>query len=120
MLRNRFIQVKTEYSSESYFEELLEAGVEIYQYQSGFIHSKILIVDQFLSSIGSANMDFRSFEQNLEINAMIYDSNFARILNEIFIEDLTNSSQILLENWQKRNKKHRLFESLSRLLAPLL
>ncbi len=109
-----------QYSSQSYFEELLEAGVQIFQYEKGFIHSKILVIDDLLSSIGSANMDFRSFEQNLEVNAIIYSESFAEKVDIIFTEDLSFSKEIHLSHWQLRNRRHRLLESLSRLLAPLL
>lgn len=109
-----------QFSSRSYFEDLMEMGVEIYLYQTGFIHSKIIIVDGLLSSIGTANMDFRSFEQNMEVNAIIYDRDTASQLTRQFLIDLDNSEKINPESWKNRSRLIKIIESFSRLFAPLL
>ena len=70
--------------------DLLDSGVNIYTYQNGFIHSKILMIDDEISSIGSANMDFRSFELNFEVNAFIYDEDIAKQLRQAFEKILSN------------------------------
>ena len=109
-----------QYSSESYFEELLESGVRIFLYHGGFIHSKLLMVDGILSTIGTANLDFRSFEQNMEVNAIIYDRNVTNQLLEQFEEDLEHSREIDLERWKRRHRLRKIAESFARILAPIM
>lgn len=108
------------YASRSYFPKLLEAGVEIYEYNEGFMHSKILIVDEELASIGTANMDMRSFHLNFEVNVFLYRTVSARHLVEQFNRDLAVSSPIDKETFKKRSIFIRLFESAARLFSPLL
>ena len=104
----------------SYIEELLEAGVRVYFYKGGFNHSKIMMVDGIISTIGTANMDIRSFEQNFEVNALIYDETITMELRERFLKDLDQSEEIDLIDWQKRSKGQKLKESMARLFTPLL
>lgn len=98
----------------------MSAGVKIYQYQKGFIHSKLMVSDDEVGMIGSTNMDFRSFEHNFEANAFMYDTNSALALKKIFLEDQKSSNMLLLREWEKRSWKERTIESVVRLLAPLL
>ena len=112
---NRLIQ----YSSMSFFEELLKAGINVFLYKKGFIHSKILLVDDVFASVGSANFDFRSFEQNLEVTAIIYDEEICRELEKSFAEDMKNSEVVKLENWQNRRFINKVQESVLRMFAPL-
>ena len=111
--------VMVQYSSRSYFEELLEAGISIYLYKKGFVHAKVLIVDGTISAIGTANMDFRSLEQNMEVNAIIYDRMINKKLMLQFEEDLKGSEQITQEEWRKRPAYEKAWESVSRIFAPL-
>lgn len=108
------------YASRSYFPELLEAGVKIFEYESGFLHSKIIIVDNELASIGTSNMDMRSFHLNFEVNAFLYRTNSTRTLVNDFLHDLTNSTEIEWDTFKKRSIWKRMVESTSRLLSPLL
>jgi len=108
------------YASRSYFPELLEAGVKIYEYSKGFLHSKIMIVDGELASIGTANMDMRSFHLNFEVNAFLYHTDSTKKLVADFLEDLKYSSQINNEIFRRRPLSIRVMESVSRLLSPLL
>ncbi|MCH1626228.1 cardiolipin synthase [Fredinandcohnia quinoae] len=108
------------YASRSYFPFLLEAGVKIYEYEKGFMHSKIVIVDNELASIGTANMDMRSFHLNFEVNAFLYKTNSTDRLVSDYIQDIDNSSQIQESMFKKRSLWQRIFESLCRLLSPLL
>ena len=108
------------WSSFSYIEELLEAGVRIFFYQAGFIHSKYLIVDDVFSTVGTTNLDFRSLETNFEVNAFIYDETFTASLEKQFINDLQNSREIFLKEWTQRGWFFRLRESLAHLVSPLL
>jgi len=104
----------------SYIEELLEAGVRMFFYKGGFNHSKIMMVDGIISTIGTANMDIRSFEQNFEVNALVYDEVITMELRKRFLEDLNQSEEIDLISWQKRSKGQKLKESMARLFTPLL
>ena len=110
----------THYGSLSYIKEALEAGVKVYFFEKGFLHSKLMVSDDCFSSVGSTNIDFRSFEHNFEINAFMYDQESAKSVKEIFLRDQRNSTQIFLKNWEKRPFTQRVVESTVRLLAPLL
>ena len=107
-------------ASMSYMKEVLEAGVKVYLYSDGFNHSKTMVVDGVLSSVGTANMDFRSFDQNFEVNAFVYDEEVAGVLTEQFEKDKNHCIPLRLSRWQQRPIRRRLAESASRLLAPLL
>lgn len=107
-------------TSKSYYKELLEIGVEIYQYQKGFVHAKTMVCDSFVSSVGTANLDQRSFHLNFEINSFIFDKKFSNQLRDVFFEDLKNCTQIELEAWINRPFYVRFFERLVRLMAPLM
>ncbi|MCK9328535.1 MAG: cardiolipin synthase [Candidatus Cloacimonetes bacterium] len=108
------------YGTHSYYEELLESGVKIYEYLDGFIHSKVFLADDFIVSVGSANMDIRSFKQNFELNALVYDKSFALEMKNIILSDLKNSKCIKLEEYKDRNIFKKILESLARLFSPLL
>ena len=104
----------------SYLGQLLASGVKIYFYQKGFIHAKTLTVDSLVSSIGSANMDQRSFSLNFEVNAFIYEKEIAQQLEKDFQEDLRSSQQLTLQDFRQRSLGHHLLESIARLFSPLL
>lgn len=108
------------YASRSYFPELLEAGVKVYEYQRGFMHSKIIIVDHELASIGTSNMDMRSFHLNFEVNAFLYRTKSMQKLVAEYLNDLDFSKQLDYETFKERNIGLRLLESTARLLSPLL
>lgn len=112
--------IVTMLSTRSYIKELLESGVKIYFYQKGFLHSKIFVSDDMLTSIGSANMDFRSFEQNFEVTAFVYDSNIAMHMKYAFLNDLDDSYQVQLDKWVTRPIWEKAKESFARLFSPLL
>ena len=104
----------------SYLDELMEAGVKIYRYRKGFLHSKLLVCDDSLSSVGSTNMDFRSLEHNFEVNAFMYDRSSALTLKELFLSDLKDAELLLLKSWRMRPWYQKVKESVIRLFAPLL
>ncbi len=111
----------TAWSSRSYLRELHEAGAHVYLYEGGFLHSKLMIIDDMLSTCGSTNVDFRSFENNFEANVFIYDETTARRLKEVFLNDRAQSTSLNnMVEWVQPNFVHRLWESLVRLLSPLL
>lgn len=108
------------YASRTYFPELMEAGMRIYAYNRGFMHSKIIIVDGELASIGSSNMDMRSFHLNFEVNCFLYKSESVQKLVDDFEEDLMFSDELLYEQFKNRPLRKRLLESICRLASPLL
>ncbi len=107
-------------ASRSFIKEMLRAGVKVYFYAKGFLHSKTMTFDSSLTLIGSANFDSRSFEQNFEVEAFIYDEKVTEEANEIFVEDQRHSEIVSLREWAKRPITVRFMESLVRLFAPLL
>lgn len=110
----------THLGSHSYLADVLRAGVKVYFYKKGFLHSKLMVSDDMLSTVGSTNVDFRSFEHNFEVNAFMYGMETALQMKEIFMEDQRESTQIFLKNWVKRPWRQKAMESVVRLLAPLL
>jgi cardiolipin synthase len=96
-------------ASHSFIDEMVKAGVKVYLYLPGFLHSKLTVIDDDLSTIGSANMDFRSFEHNFEVNAFVYQNDFALSMKKVFMEDVENS-QLLVLPWLKRPLKQRIIE----------
>ncbi|MGY0392758.1 cardiolipin synthase [Bizionia sp. KMM 8389] len=108
------------HATNSYLERLLNADVKVYRYTKGFIHAKTMVVDDLFSTIGTANLDYRSFNINFEINALIYNKETSVELKELFLDDITTSEILSLENWQQRSKFCKLKESYCRLWSPLL
>ncbi len=104
----------------SYLGRALEAGVRVYQYENGFLHSKAIVIDDFISIVGSSNMDERSFAQNFEANAFIYETNTAIKLKELFLKDMENCKELTLESWSHRKRRQKFKESLARLFSPIL
>ena len=110
----------THLGSHSYLKDIMKAGVKVYFYQKGFLHSKLMVSDDILSTVGSTNMDFRSFEHNFEVNAFMYDEDTALRMKEIFLRDQKEAVLVPLKTWVKRPLHQRAMESVVRLLAPLL
>ena len=110
-----------DWASRSYLREINEAGAKVYLYEPGFLHSKLLISDDSLVSCGSTNVDFRSLENNFEANVFIYDEGTALRLKKVFLDD--QSQSVLLSDVPNRLHPKfyaRLWESLTRLVSPLL
>lgn len=107
-------------ANKSFYQDCLEAGIRIFEKGGRFIHSKAMVSDDYLSIIGSANMDYRSLELNYEINAYIYNEEIATKNRMIFMEDIKECREIRLEDWKKRPWYRKLFQSVMRLFAPLL
>ncbi len=110
----------SKWCTESYVEELLEAGVRVYLFKGGFYHSKLLLIDGVWSSVGSANMDFRSLETNFETNAVIYDKAINRQLVESFNNDLQQAVEVNITAWRQRTPLEKLKASFARLFSPLM
>lgn len=110
-----------EWASLSYVVETLAAGVKIKLYEGGFNHSKLLVADNEVSTCGSTNIDFRSFENNFESNVFFYDRQMALRIKELYMADEAQSVDFNdVDTLRHRPYLHRLTESLFRLLAPLL
>ena len=110
-----------EWASRSYVTETVEAGVKVLFYQPCFNHSKLLVSDDSLCTCGSTNVDFRSFENNFECNAFIYDRDVALRMKQVFLEDEKDSTPLEeLSVFYHRPFLNRLWESLVRLLSPLM
>lgn len=111
-----FVYRATQY----YAHELAKDGVKIYYYENGFIHSKTMVVDDRLASVGSANMDYRSFKLNFEVNAFLYDEKLAVQLAELFEKDQRLSRLMTAEAFDNQSLYLRFKQSFCRLLSPIL
>lgn len=110
----------SDHCTSSYLKEILDAGVRVFRYNKGFLHSKAIVIDDFISIVGSANMDERSFTSNFEVNAFIYEKKTALELKNLFFDDLKNCYEIISDNWQNRPKHQKIKESVARLFSPLV
>lgn len=108
------------WASRSYIAELLEAHIKVYLYTEGFNHSKIMTIDNHFSSIGTANMDNRSFEDNFEVTAMIYDREVTDCIEQRFLRDLEGCVRLTRRRWATRPRMEVFKESVARLFSPLL
>lgn len=120
MIPNRSDSKLSDACTFSYLGEILEAGVKVYQYTEGFLHSKAIVIDDFISIIGSANLDERSFNQNFEVNAFVFEQRTALKLKHLFMEDIKNCRIITLQNWNERKRTQKLNESFARLFSPIV
>ncbi len=110
----------TNWAAQSYFERLLEAGVKILLYTKGFLHAKAIIVDDVFCSVGTANLDYRSFNTNFEVNCMLYDRSLNKQLAAHFEEDARHCQVLDFNRWKQRPVSLKIAQSLARLLSPLL
>ncbi len=108
------------WASRSFIDDMLEAGVKFYLYEKGFNHSKLLVCDDNLCSCGSANVDFRSFENNFEANAFIYDTKTVNEMKKVLFDDMAHCRRLDAETFDKRPFLEKLWESVMRLFSPLL
>lgn len=108
------------WASRSYISELLDAKIKVYLYTKGFNHSKVITIDNHFSSIGTANMDNRSFEDNFEVTTIIYDHGITNTLEQQFLIDLQDSTPLQRRQWSKRPRSEQFKESVARLFSPLL
>ncbi|WP_222983486.1 cardiolipin synthase [Flagellimonas meishanensis] len=105
----------------AYFESYLRAGIKIYLYNDGFLHSKTIACDDKIASVGTANMDNRSFQHNYESNAVLYDADLCKQLKNDFFEDCKKST--LLDDheaYSDRPWSQKLVEGMAKLMSPLL
>ena len=108
--------IPVQYTGRGYYEELLEAGVRIFEYQASMMHAKTVLVDDAWALVGSANMDERSMEINEENLLGVAERGFAQAIAEGFERDLARSKEIQLEQWRRRPAYHRVLEKVALLL----
>ncbi len=120
MLPERSDSRVVDLASHSYLDDMVQAGVKIAFYTPGFLHSKLLLIDDDLAVVGSANMDFRSFEHNFEVNAFVYDRAFNARLAAIYETDLGDCRRVTPGDWFRRPRTRRWAESFMRIFSPLL
>ncbi len=111
-----FVQI----ASMSYLKDVLDTKVKVYFFEAGFLHSKLMTIDNSLTITGSANMDVRSFEHNFEIDAFIYNEATCEKAKKIFLKDMEHSTLLSVEEWDKRGRFEKFKESVMRLFSPLL
>ena len=107
-------------AAKSHYADLLNAGIEIYLYKKGFVHAKTMVIDRKVAIVGSANMDYRSFDLNFEVNAIVYDRKIASELADVFEEDLKHAKRINAKAWNNRPVHIQLAEKTAGLLSPIL
>ncbi|TJY42740.1 cardiolipin synthase [Cohnella pontilimi] len=104
----------------SYVDEMMSYGVRFWQYKRGFIHAKVVIVDNLMASVGTANMDLRSFFSNFETNALLFHEDRIADLERDFLQDLKDSQELELTAFRSRPRKEKAKQALARMLSPLL
>ena len=104
------------YAGRSYYEDLLEAGVKVYERKDAMLHAKTAVIDGVWSTIGSTNMDLWSFLRNYEVNAVILGPDFAGQMESLFSRDLQASNEIVEEEWRRRPLSERFKEWFARLM----
>jgi cardiolipin synthase A/B len=108
------------HAGHGYFAALLERGVRIFEYQAAVLHAKSVVADDFLSVVGSSNLDFRSFHFNAECNLVILDERVAETFTRAFEDDMAKSVEIVPSLWKGRSVAHRAGDALARALGPIL
>ena len=108
------------YASRSYYDELLSANIKIYEHQVALLHAKTALIDGVWSTVGSTNLDWRSFVNNQEINAVMLGQDFGMQMQQLFDADLASSKQITLQQWRQRSLGARIKEQSARLWARFL
>lgn len=108
------------YASFSYVTQCLRAGIKVYLYNPGMLHAKAMIVDDNIVTAGSTNFDFRSFENNFECNLLIYDRDVNLRMRDIFFRDMGQCTKLSYATWHKRPRVQRAWESIVRLVSPIL
>lgn len=120
LLAGRSAHHWTVLAGRSYYDSLLTAGVEIYEYERGLLHSKVLTIDGTWSLVGTPNFDSRSLMLNFEVAVAMYDERIAALLEAQFEADLEHATQVRPESWSERPTRHVLAENACRLLAPVM
>lgn len=109
------------YRATTYFAgEMVNAGAKVYIYDNGFLHAKTMVIDGEIASVGTANLDFRSFKLNFEVNAFIYDPVIAQDLKQIYEKDIEKCHLLTKELLDQQSRWMKFKQEFSRLLSPIL
>jgi len=108
------------HAGHGFFAGLLRAGVAIFEYDASILHAKSVVVDDYVSVVGSTNMDYRSFHWNAECNVVVLSDGVAASMRATFENDLVGSCRVTKDAWRARPLRHKTGDRLARLLAPLL
>lgn len=120
MIPNKSDHLFVRWATLSYAGKLLEDNVKVYEYEDGFLHSKQVIKDDDIVTVGTANFDIRSFTLNFEANLIFYDNNTNKLLSNQFLKDIEKTKELTLQTYIERSKLVRIKESISRLISPML
>jgi cardiolipin synthase len=105
------------YAAQSFYSEMLASGIKIYQLQIAILHAKTAVIDHVWSTVGSSNIDTRSFLHNSELNVVVMGSEFGEAMGTAFAEDLRDSVEITVDKWQRRSTADQLKEWAARRIA---
>jgi len=108
------------YTCRSYFDDMLAAGIQIFGFTGGLLHTKSVVVDRHVALFGSVNLDVRSFWLDFEVTLGVYDPDFAERLTALQNRYIEDSKPVNLQTWQQRSGRERFVENLARLASPLL
>ncbi|MCD7915888.1 MAG: cardiolipin synthase [Tannerellaceae bacterium] len=120
VMPDRSDNAKVGYAPNSYVEQLLTSNIKVYRYTDGFIHSKLMVINDEITIVGSSNMDIRSFDLNFETTLFIYNPETARKAKEIILDDINNSRRVTRKEWEKRSTWQEFKEAFFRLFSPFL
>ena len=109
-----------EWTIRSYLPELIKANIKVFLFDKGFLHCKLVLVDDEIASIGTANLDIRSFEQNFEVNLLMYDEEITKELKGHFLSYCSLSTQYTVEDHRNRSHRAKILEGLARIFSPIL
>jgi cardiolipin synthase len=108
------------HAGHGHYRAMLDGGVRIFEYQAEVLHAKTVVADEYVSAIGSSNLDFRSFHLNAECNVLILDEATAATFSRAFEEDMSKSVEIVPALWNRRTFRHRAGDAVARALGPFL
>ena len=114
------LAMRPKYTCRSYFDDMLAAGIRIFGFKGGLLHTKSVVVDRQVALFGSVNLDVRSFWLDFEVTLGVYDPDFAQRLLGLQEKYIKDSTPVDLQTWLQRPGKERFFENLARLASPLL
>lgn len=120
LLPSKSDSLLVKWAMRSYLEELLSVGVKVMQYRPRFLHGKVILVDDVMASIGTANLDIRSLYQNYEINVLVYDREFAHKVKEEFFRSCEEATEMVLTYYKHLSKLDKLKYKFGKILSPLM
>ncbi|HPR00695.1 MAG TPA: cardiolipin synthase [Saprospiraceae bacterium] len=120
LLPSKSDSILVKWAMRSYLEELLRVGVKIMQYRPRFLHGKVILVDDVMASIGTANLDIRSLYQNYEINVLVYDRDFAQQVKEAFYRSCEEATEMVLTYYKNLSGINKLKYQFGKILSPLM